>query len=134
MLKRLFSIATAVTALVVPAAAGASLTHSDSGATTARNSIAVANQTGGRLDPNSCATTQLFSVLRPSSIQVLLAGSNAGGRLYAQVIDPNGTAGPDTGAYEATAPGTYGVRVCFTSDDGIDSQISYVFSTLVTPR
>jgi hypothetical protein len=135
MTRRLLFTVAALSALLIPATAGAYLNSSNSGVATsaARNSIATGNQTEGRLEPNSCATRSLI-VTRPSSIQVLLAGSNAGGHLYTQVISPNGTAGPEGGSYEATTPGAYGVRVCFSSDDGIDSQISYVYATLVTPR
>jgi hypothetical protein len=126
---------TIVTALFVPTAAVASLSHSDSGlATSARNAIATGNQTEGRLSPNNCATSQQITVTRPSSIQVLIAGTNAGGHLYAQVTSPSGAAGPESGSYDATTPGRYGVRVCFISDDGIDSDISYVYTTVVTPR
>jgi hypothetical protein len=62
------------------------------------------------------------------------AGTNAGGLLYAQATGRSGEVGSADGHYVANAGGTYAFRVCFRSDDGIDSQISYIAAALVTPR
>jgi hypothetical protein len=136
-MKRTLTIATAAAALLVPVTAGASLSASNdfSGvAAKANNVVAKANQSEGRLDPNTCSAAQPFTVTGPSNIQVLMAGTNAGGQLYGQVIGPSGDVGSANGYYVASAAGTYALRVCFRSDDGIDSQISYVAAILATPR
>jgi hypothetical protein len=135
-MKRLLMAAGAMM-LLAPATASASYSSSDSG-NAARTSgvskaIAKPNQYEGRVDPNSCSATQTFAVAGPSHISVLSAGTNAGGFLFTQVIGPGGDIGADT--YDANAAGTYGFRVCFRSDDGIDNAtISYVTMVLVSPR
>jgi hypothetical protein len=136
-MKRILTTATAVAALLVPVTAGASLSASNDSsgsAAKANNAVAKAYQSEGRLDPNACSAPQPFTVTGPSNIQVLTAGTNAGGQLYAQVIRRSGDVGSANGYYVANAGGTYALRVCFRSDDGIDSQISYVTTVLATPR
>jgi hypothetical protein len=136
-MKRIVTIATSVAALLVPVAASASLAASnDPGRSVAKanNAVAKGNQVEGRLDPNTCSAAQPVTVGGPSSIQVLTAGTNAGGLLYAQVIGRSGDVGSADGYYVANSGGTYAFRVCFRSDDGIDSQISYIAAVLTTPR
>lgn len=127
----------AAAALLVPATASAYHAGGDSGSTAAArvsNAIARSTQHEGSLIPNSCSTTQTFAVTAPSDISVLAAGTNAGGHLYAEVIGRGGDVGAENGYYRASAPGIYGYRVCFRSDDGIDSSISYVSSVVVSQR
>ena len=129
----------ATAALIVPATASAHYATGESGAgasAAARtsNAIAKSNQTEGKLQPNSCSAPQAFTVGAPSNVAVLVAGTNAGGHLWAQVTDPAGKTGDETGTYAATSPGTYSYRVCFRSGDGIDATIQYVAAVAVSPR
>jgi hypothetical protein len=132
-MKRILTMA-ATAALLMPATASAYHAAGDSGAAAKTNSlIAKSNQSEGRLAPNACSTAQTFTVSGPADISVLAAGTNAGGHLFAEVIGRAGDVGSENGYYRASAPGTYGYRVCFRSDDGIDSTISYVSSVVVSP-
>jgi hypothetical protein len=135
-MKRLLPFAVVAAALITPAA-HATISASSGFATTtvkAAGVLAPMIQNQGRVDPNGCAT-QRFALNGPAQITVLLAGTNAGGDLYAQVIGRRGDVGGDNGYYVADAAGTYGVQVCFRSDDGIDNaQISYVDAIVIEPR
>jgi hypothetical protein len=138
-MKRLL-IAAVGTVLLAPATASAYHSSNDSGnaagavsSSRISKSIAKTNQYEGRVDPNTCSATQTFAVGGPARISVLTAGTNAGGFLYTQVIGRGGDVGADT--YDANAAGTYGFRVCFRSDDGIDdATISYVSMIVLSPR
>jgi hypothetical protein len=138
-MKHLLLTVFAATALTVPAAAANAFNSASSGVTTAANTASSlstpASQNQGRVDPNSCTATQPFTVTGPTRISVLVAGTNAGGTLWAQVIGPQGEIGPDDGSFQADAAGSYGFQVCFRSDDGIDnSTISYVDAIMTSPR
>jgi hypothetical protein len=137
-MKRLL-IAAVGMVLLAPATASAYHSSNDSGTAAGgvssgiSKAIAKKNQYEGRVDPNSCSATQTFAVSGPARISVLTAGTNAGGFLYTQVIGRGGDVGADT--YDANAAGTYGFRVCFRSDDGIDdATISYVSMIVLSPR
>lgn len=135
---RLLLLTAGAAALLAPATAFAHYATGESGsgasATHVSNTIAKANQTEGKLQPNSCSTPQAFTVSSPSNVAVLLAGTNAGGHLWAQVTDPSGQTGDESGTYAATTPGTYTYRVCFRNADGIDATIQYVAAVALSPR
>jgi hypothetical protein len=118
MKSRLIAAAAVAAALLVPATAGASL--------------AKANQFEGALDANSCGAVHRVTVNGPTHIVALFAATNAGGVLVAQILGPSGAVLSNTGTYTTPSAGTFGVRTCFTSTDGIDeAQIEYV-GTIVT--
>ena len=135
---RLLLLTAGAAALLSPATASAHYATGESGAgtsaTRASNAIAKANQAEGKLQPNSCSAPQAFTVTGPSNVAVLFAGTNAGGHLFAQVTDPAGRAGDESGRYSASSPGTYSYRVCFRSGDGIDSTIEYVAALAISPQ
>jgi hypothetical protein len=118
MKSRLTVAASVAAALLAPAAAGASL--------------AKANQFEGVLNANSCSAVHRVAVNGPTRIEGLFAATNAGGVLVTQILSASGAVLSYTGTYTTPSGGTYGVRTCFTSTDGIDeNQIEYV-GTIVT--
>ena len=118
MKSRLIAAAAAAAALLVPATAGASL--------------AKANQFEGVLNANSCGAVHRVTVNGPTRIDGLFAATNAGGVLVTQVLSPSGAVLSNTGTYTTQSAGTFGVRTCFTSTDGIDeNQVEYV-GTIIT--
>src|SRR4051812_3917359 len=99
MKRRLLAVATAATALILPATAGARL--------------AQANQFEGFLAQNTCGAVQNVTVNGPTRIDAVVAGTNVGGLLVAQVLDSRGNVLSDVGSYNTPAGGTYGVRACY---------------------
>jgi len=114
MKGRLLAAASVTAALLLPAGAGAKL--------------AKANQFEGAVGPNSCGAVHDVTVSGQKRIDAVFAGTNVGGLMYAQILDSAGNVVSDAGAYTTPGAGTYGVRACFTTGDGIDdgSQVDYV--------
>ena len=119
MKSRLLTAAAAAAALAIPATAGATL--------------AKANQFEGTVAPNDCGAVQHVTVNGPTRIEALFAGNNASGFLFAEILGPAGGVRSDTGPYNTPSGGTYGVRACFISEDGIDAgPIAYVGTVLTS--
>ena len=115
MTRALLAVATVVAALLMTATANAAL--------------AKANQFEGVVNANGCSAARPVTTHGPGRIDVLFAGTNAGGFLFGQILGPNGAVLSNTGSYTTTTGGTYAVRVCFLGDDEIDaSQVAYVGS------
>src|SRR4051794_11785207 len=107
MKRRLLAAATVVAALILPASAGARL--------------AQANQFEGFLAANTCGAVQYVAVNGPTRIDAVVAGTNVGGLLVAQILDSSGKVLSDAGLYTTPAGGTYGVRACYLNAEQIDS-------------
>jgi len=120
-MKRLLLVASVAAALVLPAASSAG--------------IAKTGQFEGTIRPDSCGATQWFNVNGRSTITGLFAGTNAGGYMFGQVLSTSGRVLSNTGSYNTTGGGTYGVRACFSSGDCIDTDaVEYVGAFVATPR
>ena len=117
-MRALLALATAAAALLL--------------AGTANAGIAKANQFEGFVGPNSCGAIQPVTVNGPSRIEARFAATNAGGFLYAQILDSNGLVLSSTGQYNAPEAGTYGVRACFLGDDAIDMAGVRTVGTITT--
>jgi hypothetical protein len=120
-MKRLLLVASVAAALVLPAASSAG--------------IAKSGQFEGTIRPDTCGATQWVNVDGRSTITALFAGTNAGGYLFGQVLSTSGRVLSSTGSYNTTGGGTYGVRACFMSGDGIDTDaVRYVGMVATSPR
>jgi hypothetical protein len=88
----------------------------------------------GAVAPDSCSKVQHVTVPTASHIVARVAATNAGGFAWTEILDGSGNVLSNTGRYDTTSGGTYGVRVCFRSGDGIDvGRAVHYFGTIDTP-
>jgi hypothetical protein len=123
VLRHALMATTAAVALALPATGTAA---------PARAKLAKANQIEGTVSPNTCGQTHSVFVNGPTRIRGFFAGTNAGGLLVLQYLGPNGAVRADAPTYTTPSAGSYGVRVCFRSDDGIDTDAIQYVGMIVT--
>ena len=88
----------------------------------------------GAVAPESCSPVTRVTVPGASHLVARVATTNAGGFAWTEILDGSGAVLSNTGRYDTTSGGTYGVRVCFRSGDGIDmGRAVHYFGTIDAP-
>ncbi len=92
---------------------------------------AAPRQISGSFANGGCSTTQRVTVTGPSRIQVSVSTTSASQTDMTLIVDSSGRIVSDTGAFDTTHAGTFGVRVCSLGDpmDPATMQFTGLLST-----